>query len=129
MRAVLVAVLAMLCLVGPVRAAEKCEYTESTFIEQSGPEMQIWAVSAKAKAAIIAKVNDVRASRGVDALDIDTVMFGLFDHQGQLMAAVMFFKDGCYIKNSGLIIPARDWALGLASLGLTDDDFHVLQGS
>lgn len=129
MRPIICAVLALLCFAAPASAGT-CAYTKTKFLEDARvTEMQVWSVSSRATAAIIAKVNEVRAARGAKAWETHEVMFGLFTHNGQLLAAVMFFKDGCSIPTSTLIMPASYWAQAMAALGLTDDDFKVLQGA
>jgi hypothetical protein len=129
MRSVLAAV-ALLCATLPAHAADVCVTPQAKFLsdaQESG--IKIWAASPKAVAVIVAKVNEVRASRGAEAYNADEVYFGVFEHNGQLLAAIMFFKDKCAIPGSGLIIPAGDWAQAIVQLGLTTYDFSVLSES
>lgn len=131
MRSFLMAVLALVavCLGVPAQAAE-CAYSEAKFMEDAAAsKVTVWEVSKTGVPVIMAKVNEVRASRGAPPYVADTVLIGVFEHNGQLLAAVMFIKDGCTIPKSSLILPAGDWARAMATLGLKDADFIPVRGS
>lgn len=110
--------------------AATCAYSqERLFDDAEQQKMKMWGVSKRAFTAIVDKINEVRSNRGDEAWVVDNIFFGIFEHNGQLMAAVFFLKDGCTIPDSTLVMPAGYWAQAMMSLGLEDKDFIPVQGS
>lgn len=130
MRSMLLAMLALVCLVLPAHAqAAECDYTEAQFLANAGHAgIDVWSANGKALAAFVTMVNDRHAAQGAPPVEADGAHYIKVRIGSRSRVAVLLSKDQCAVPGGAFLVLASQWEDLLSSRGLADSDFALEQG-
>jgi hypothetical protein len=130
----LLAAVLILSAVLPVRAGHQPDHicqiaTESEFYKTvaSKKNAKIMLANDRARAAVIAKVNEDRKANNLFAVEVDKLAIGLFAESGMMFVGIVGFKDRCVVPGTVAVVPASDWVNFIVSLGVDADDFAEMR--
>lgn len=130
----LLAVVLFLSAVLPVKAGHQPDHicqiaTETEFYDTVAVKKnaKIMLANDRARATVIAKVNDDRKANSLHLVEVDKLAIGLFSESGMMFVGIVGFKDQCVVPGTVAVVPAADWVRFIVSLGVTADDFAEMR--
>lgn len=127
-RATLAALLMFLLMASPVKACTTLDYFVSK-IRAADPVVML--ARADATKRIVEVVNKNRANVGREPIKASVFLLAAFIQPdgSVVLGVVLFDDDGCAIEETAVVLTQKQWNDFAGSVGLTEDDFAVLNES